>query len=61
MKSKPKGSNSCVSPGAKFEFEIDITYILARDSGEGVRYGLVAIDSFIKIAEVIPIRNRQPT
>ena len=35
--------------------------ILARGDGEGIRYGMVAIDSFIKIAEVIPIGNRQPT
>ena len=61
VKSKPRGSNSFVSPGAKFEFEIDITDILARYSGEGIRYGLVAIDNFTKVAEVIPIKNRQPT
>ena len=60
MKSKPRGSNSFVSPGAKFEFEIGITDILARDGGEGVRYGMAAIDNFTKIAEVIPIENRQP-
>ena len=60
MQSKPGGSNSFVSPGAKFEFEIDIMDILARDGGEGVRYGMVAIDNFTKIAEVIPIGNRQP-
>lgn len=60
VKSKPKGSNSFVSPGAKFEFEIDIMDILARD-GEGTRYGLVAIDNFTKMAEVIPIKNRQPS
>ena len=61
MKSKPKGSNSFVSPGAKFEFEIDNGYSLARDSGEGIRYGLVAIGKFTKVAEIIPIKNRQPT
>ena len=60
MKSKPRGSNSFVSPGAKFEFEIDIMDILARDGGESVRYAMVAIDIFTKIAEVIPIENRQP-
>ena len=59
MKSKPGGSNSLVSPGAKFEFETDITDILARDGGESVRCGMVAIDNFTKIAEVIPIENRQ--
>ena len=45
MKSKPRGINSFVSPGAMFEFEIDIMDILARDSGEGIRYGLIAIDN----------------
>ena len=43
MKSKPRGSNSFGSPGARFEFEIDITDILARDGGESVRYAMVAI------------------
>ena len=33
--------------------------ILARD-GDGTRYGLVAIDNFTKVADVIPITNRQP-
>ena len=60
VKSKPKGSNSFVSPGAKFELEIDIMDMLARDGGESVRYAMVAIDNFTKIAEVIPIENRQP-
>ena len=60
MKPKPRGSNSFVSPEAKFEFEIDIMDILARDGGERVRYAMVAIDEFTKIAEVIPIENRQP-
>ena len=61
MKTKPRGSNSFVSSGANYEFEIDIMDILARDGGEGIRYGLVAIDNFTKVAEVIPIKNRQPT
>ena len=61
MKTKPGGSTSFVSPGAKFEFEIDVMDILARDSGVGIRYGMVAIGNDTKIAEVIPIRNRQPT
>ena len=33
---------------------------LARDGGEGVKIGMVATDDFTKIAEVIPIENRQP-
>ena len=49
-----------MSPGAGFEFEIDIMDILARDGGESVRYGMAAIDNFTKVAEVIPIENRQP-
>ena len=61
MKTKPRGSNSFVSSGANYEFEIDIMDILARDGGEGIRYGLVAIDNFTKVAEVTPIKNRQPT
>ena len=61
VKTKPRGSNSFVSPGAKFEFETDVMDILARDSGEGNRYGLIAIDNFTKVAEIIPIKNKQPT
>ena len=61
MKSKPRGSNSFVYSGANYEFEIDMMDILARDGGEGIRYGLVAIDHVTKVAEVIPIKNRQPT
>ena len=32
--------------------------ILARDCGESVRYAMVAIDNFTKIAEVIPIEKQ---
>ena len=32
---------------------------MARD-GSGIRYGLVAVDNFTKVADVIPITNRQP-
>ena len=41
-----KKHNSFVSPGAKYEFEIDIMDVLARDGGDGIRYGLCAIDNF---------------
>ena len=58
--SKPKTYNSFVSPGAKFEYEIDIMDIEAKGSTTDARYGLVAIDNFTKIAEVIPIKNRTP-
>ena len=54
-------TNSCVSPGAKFEFETDIMDVLARDGVDGIRYGLCAIDNFTKVASVIPIKNRSPS
>ena len=58
---KYKKYNSFVSPGAKFEFEIDIVDVLARDGGDGIRYGLCAIDNFTKMVSVIPIKNRSPS
>ena len=60
VKSKPKTYNSFVSPGANFEYEIDIMDIEAKNSTSDTRYGLVAIDNFTKVAEVIPIKNRTP-
>ena len=60
VKYKPKSYNSFVSPGANFEYEIDIMDIGAKGSTSDSRYGLVAIDNFTKIAEVIPIKNRTP-
>ena len=52
---------SFVSLGAKYEFEINIMGVLARDSGDGIRYGLCAIDNFTKMVSVIPIKNRPPS
>ena len=60
VKLKPRGSNSFVSPGATFEYEIDIMDMESKDATSNTRYGLVAIDSFTKIAEAVPIRNRAP-
>ena len=57
---KPKSYNSFVSPGANFEYEIDIMDIEANGSASDTRYGLVAIDDFTKIAEVVAIKNRTP-
>ena len=57
---KHKKYNSFVSPGAKYEFEINIMGVLARD-GDGIRYGLCAIDNFSKMVSVIPIKNRSPS
>ena len=58
MKSKPRGSNSFVSPGARFEFEIDIMGMESKDATPNTRYGLVAIDNFTEIAGAVPIKNR---
>ena len=57
---KPKTCNSFVSPKTGFEFEVDIMDVLARYGGDGIRYGLRAIDNFTKVLEVIPIKHRQP-
>ena len=58
---KYNNHNSFVSPGAKYEFEIDIMDVLARDGGDDIRYGLCAIDNFTKLVSVIPIENRSPS
>jgi len=60
VKSKPKTYNSFVSPGANFEYEIDIMDIEAKGATSNTRYGLVAVDNFTKIAEVVAIKNRTP-
>ena len=60
VKYKPKSYNSFVSPGANFEYEIDIMDIEAKGATSNTRYGLVAVDNFTKIAEVVAIKNRTP-
>ena len=60
VKYKPKSYNSFVSPGAKFEFEIDIMDMESKDATSNTRYGLVAIDNFTRIAEVVAIKHRTP-
>ena len=52
--------NSCVSPGAKFEFEIDLMDIETKGAASNTRYGLVAIGKFTKIVDVVPINNKTP-
>ena len=59
-KIKPNTNNSFVSPGAKFEFEIDLMDIEPKGATSNTRYGLVAIDNFTKIADVAPIKNKTP-
>ena len=54
---KYKKYNSFVSPGANFEYEVDI-----MDIGTNVteyRYGSVAVDGFSKMASVIPIETNK--
>ena len=35
--------------------------VLARDGGDGIGYGICAIDNFTKKISVIPIKNRSPS
>ena len=58
--SKSETYNSCVSPGSKFEYETDIMDMEPKGATSNTRYGLVAIDMFTNIAEVVPIINRTP-
>ena len=60
VKVKPNTCNSFVSPGAKFEFEIDLMDIETKGATSNTRYGLVAIDNITKIADVVPIYNKTP-
>ena len=50
VKSEPKTYTSFVSPGAKFEFEVDIMDMESKGATSNTRYGLVAIGNFTKIA-----------
>ena len=50
--------NSFVSSGPLFELEMDVMDI--GSSVSNMRYGLVAIDNFTKIADIVPIQNKQP-
>ena len=51
---------SFVSPGAKFEFEIDLMDIEARGATSNTRYGVIAIDIFTEIVSVVPMNNKTP-
>ena len=61
VKFKYKKYNRFVSSGAKFKFEVDIVDVLARYGGDGIIYGLCAIDNFTEMVSVIPINNRTPS
>ena len=54
-------NKSIVSSGANSELEVDIVDVLARDGGDGIRYGLCDIDNFINMVSVTPINNRIPS
>ena len=60
VKVKPNTYNSFVSPGAEFEFEIDLMGIETKGATSNTRCGLVAIGNFTKIADVVPINNKTP-
>ena len=60
VKHKPNTCESVVSLGAKYEFELDIMDMESKGAVTNTRYGLVAIDGFSKIAEVVPIKDRTP-
>ena len=60
VKVKPNTANSCVSPGAKFESEIDLMNIETKGATSNTRYGLVAIGNLIKITDVVSINNKTP-
>ena len=57
---KPNTYNSCVTHAAKFDVEIDLMDIESKGATSNTRCGLVAIDDFTKIAEVVPIINKSP-
>ena len=47
-KVRPKTYTSFVSPGAKFEFEIDTMDMESKGAASNARYGFVSIDYFFK-------------
>ena len=61
VKFKYQQYNSFVSPGNNYEYEVDIMDVLVKDGGDGIRYGLCAIDNFTKMVSAMPIKNRSPT
>jgi len=53
---KYKKYNSFVSPGANFEYEVDLMFMSKSDEN----IGLVAVDNFTKMASIAIIKNKQP-
>ena len=54
-----RGTNSYTAPCARYEYQIDIMHMspLAKDKNVP-QYALVAIDIFSKLADVIPMDER---
>ena len=53
---KYKKYNSFVSPGANFEYEVDLMFIDSKDE----HIGLVGVDNFTKKASIAIIKNKKP-
>jgi len=53
---KYKKYNSFVSPGANFEYEVDLMFINSNDEN----IGLVGVDNFTKLASIVIIKNKKP-
>ena len=49
-------NNSFVSPGANYEYEVELMFISKSDEN----IGLVAVDNFTKMASIAIIKNKQP-
>jgi ribosomal protein L21E len=53
---KYKKYNSFISPGANFEYEVDLMFINSNDEN----IGLVGVDNFTKLASIVIIKNKKP-
>ena len=57
-----KKFNSFISKHPLYDFEIDLIDLTDEaTTHRGIRYGLTAIDTFTKIAHVVPIKTKTPT
>ncbi len=54
-----KGSNSYTAPFARYEYQIDIMDMVdLQETEDTPRYGLVCIDIFSKLGDVVPMKNK---
>ena len=57
-----KKFNSFISKHPLYDFEIDLIDLTEEATKhKGIRYGLTAIDTFTKIAHLVPIKTKTPT